>query len=73
MLTGMWVKMATMLIRRKTHCKATMDEHRMWRPEGIIPDCVKIGQYSSDLKNTIMPKQMQRQARYPKRRLYCNK
>jgi len=50
-----------------------MDQHRMWRTKGIVLESVKIGQYISDMKNSIMAKQMQRQAMYPKRSLYCNK
>jgi len=49
-----------------------MDQRRMWRTEGIVLESVKIGQYISDLENTIMAKQMPRQAMYPKRRLYGN-
>jgi len=41
--------MATMRMGRKKHCKLTMDQHRMWRTEGIVPERVKIGQYISDL------------------------
>jgi hypothetical protein len=50
-----------------------MDQHRMWRTEGIVLQSVKIRQYISDMKNTIMEKQMQWQVMYPKRRLYSNK
>jgi hypothetical protein len=25
-----------MLMRRKKHCKPMMDQHRMWRTEGIV-------------------------------------
>jgi len=74
MSTGMRATMATMQIRMRTnkHCKLIMDQRRMWRTEGIVLESVKIGLYISDLENTIMAKQMQRQARYPKQRLYCN-
>jgi len=65
--------MATMQMRRKKHCKPTMDQRRMLRTEGIVLESVKIEKYISDLQNTIMAKQMQWQAMYPKRRLYCNK
>ena len=44
----------------------------MWRTEGIVLESVTIGQYISDLKNTIIVKQMQWQAMYLKRRLYYN-
>jgi len=49
-----------------------MDQCRMWRTEGIVLECVKIGQYISDIQNTIVVKQMQRQAMYLKTRIYCN-
>jgi hypothetical protein len=60
-------------MRRKNHRKPMMDLRRLWRTEGIVLESVKIGQYISDLKNTMMAKQIQRQAMYPKRRLYYNK
>jgi len=60
-------------MRRKKHRKPMMDQRRMWRTEGIVLESVKIGQYISDMKNTIMVEPMQRQAMYAKRRLYCNK
>jgi len=66
MSTGMSARMATM------HHKLMMDQHRMWRTKGIVLESVKIRLYISDLENTIMAKQMQWQAMYPKRRLYCN-
>jgi hypothetical protein len=44
----------------------------MWRTVGIVPEQVKIGKNISDVKNTIMAKEMQPQAMYPKRRLYSN-
>jgi hypothetical protein len=69
----MRARMATMRMRRKKHRKPMMDQRRIWRTEGIVLESVKIGQYISDMKNPIMAKQMQRQAMYPKRRLYCNK
>jgi len=49
--TGRKAKMATMLMgmRRKKHRKPMMDQRRMGRTEGIILDCVKIGQYISDV------------------------
>jgi hypothetical protein len=53
MSMGMRVRMATMRMRmrmrRKKHCKAIMDQCRMWRTEGIVLDSVKIGQYISDM------------------------
>jgi len=49
-----------------------MDQRRMWRTEGIVLERVKIGLYISDLWNMIKAKQMERQAIYQKRRLYCN-
>jgi len=73
MSTGMRATMAMMWMRRKKHHKPMMDQRRMWRTEGIVLESVKIGQYISDMENTIMAKQMQRQAMYSKRRLYCNK
>jgi hypothetical protein len=62
-----------MRMRRKRHRKPSLDQRRMWRTEGIVLKSEKIGQYIADMYNTILPKQMQRQAMYPKRRLYCNK
>jgi hypothetical protein len=49
MLTGMWVRMATMRMRRKKHRKPMMDQCRMWRSEGIVLESGKIGQYISDM------------------------
>jgi hypothetical protein len=51
MSTGMRARMATMRMqmRRKKLRKPMMDQHRMWRTEGIVPDSVKIGLYISDL------------------------
>jgi len=72
MSTRMRERMATMRKNRKKHRKPLMDQRRMCRTEGIVLESVKIGQYISDLKNTIMAKQMQQQAMYPKRKLYCN-
>jgi len=70
---GMRATMATMWMpmRWKKFRKPMMDQCRMWRTEGMVVESVKIGQYISDLKNTIMAKQMQRQAMYLKCRLYC--
>jgi len=39
-----------MRMRRKKHRKPMMDQHRMWRTEGIVVESVKIGQYISDIK-----------------------
>jgi len=36
-------------MRRKKHCKLMMDQHRMWRTEGIVLESVRIEQYISDL------------------------
>jgi hypothetical protein len=41
-MMGMW-------LRRNMHCKLMMDQHRMWRTDGIGLESVKIGQYISDL------------------------
>jgi hypothetical protein len=51
MSTGMSERMATMQIqmRRKMHCQPIMDQHRIWRTEGIVVESVKIGQYISDV------------------------
>jgi len=49
MLTGMRVRMVMMQMRRKTHRKPMMDQHRMWRTEGIVLESVNIGQYISDM------------------------
>jgi len=73
MSTDMRARMATMWMRRRKHRKLLMDLRRMWRTEGIVLESVNIGQYISDMSNTIMAKQMQQQEMYPKRRLYCNK
>jgi hypothetical protein len=73
MSTGMRVWMATIRMGRKKYRKPMMDQGRMWRTEGIVLDSVKIGQYISDMYNTIMRRQMHQQAMYPNRRLYCNK
>jgi hypothetical protein len=62
-----------MRMRRKKHHKPMVDQRRMWRTEGIVLEGVKIGQCISDMSNTMVAKQMQSQAMYPKRRLYCNK
>jgi len=68
MSTGMTATMVMMLMwmRRKKHRRPMMDQCRIWRTEGIVLESVKIGEYISDLQNTIMAKQMQRQAMYPK-------
>jgi len=42
-----------------------MDQHTIWRTEGIVLESVQIGQYSSKLQHTVMVKQMQWQAMYP--------
>jgi len=75
MSTGMTATMVMMQMwmRRKKHRRPMMDQCRIWRTEGIVLESVKIGEYISDLQNTIMAKQMQRQAMYPKRRLFRNK
>ena len=49
-------------MRRKKHRKPMMDQCRMWKTEGILLESVKIERYISDLENTIIAKQMQRQA-----------
>jgi hypothetical protein len=49
MSMGMRARMVTTRIRRKKHFKLTMDQRRMWRPEGIVLESVKIEQYISDL------------------------
>jgi hypothetical protein len=51
MSTGMRARMAMMWMRmrRTKHRKPIMDQHRMWRTEGIVLDSVKIGLYISDL------------------------
>jgi len=46
-----------------------MDQRSLWRTEGIVQESVKIGLNISDLDNTIMAKQMQWQAMYPKQSL----
>ena len=48
---GMSARMATMWIRmrRNKHRKPMMDQHRMWRTEGIVRESVKIGLHISDL------------------------
>ena len=38
-----------MRMRRKNHRKSMLDQHRMWRTEGIVLDSVKIVLYISDL------------------------
>jgi len=70
---GMTATMATMWMRkrRKKHGKLLMDQRRMWRTDGTVLEGVKIGQYISDLKNTIMAMQMQRHAMHLKRKLHC--
>ena len=49
MLTGMSATMR-MWMRRNKHRKPMMDQHRMWRTDGIVLESVKIGQYISDIK-----------------------
>jgi hypothetical protein len=39
---------------RMKHHKLIMDQHQMGRTNGIVLESVKIGQYISDLQNTIM-------------------
>jgi len=56
--------MMQMLMWRKMHCKLMMDQHRIWKTEGIVLESVKIGQYISDLENKIMVKYMQQQVMY---------
>jgi hypothetical protein len=75
MLMGMRARMAMMQMRmrRKKHCKPMMDQCRMWRTEGIVLESVMIGQYISDMYNAIMAMNMQWQAMYLMRRMYCNK
>jgi len=75
MSTGLRATMATMRMRmrNKKHRKPMPDQCRMWSTEGIVIESVKNGQYISHLYNTILAKQMQWQAMYPKHRLYCNK
>jgi hypothetical protein len=38
-----------MRMRRNQHHNPMMDQHSLWRAEGIVLDNVKIGQYISDL------------------------
>jgi hypothetical protein len=47
----MRVRMLMMRVqmRRKKHHKPMMDQHRMWRTEGIVLESVKFGQYISDV------------------------
>jgi len=68
MLMGMSGRMATMRmrIRRNEHRKPMIDQRRMLRTTGIVLDSVKIRLYISDVYNTIMAKQVQWQAMYPK-------
>jgi hypothetical protein len=51
MSMGMCVPMATIPIQlRKTkHRKPMLDQRRMWRTEGVVLECLKIGQYISDM------------------------
>jgi hypothetical protein len=49
MSMGMRARMVTTRMRRKKHCKPTMDQRRMWKPENIVLESVKIEQYISDL------------------------
>jgi hypothetical protein len=73
MLTGKRAMMAMTWMWKKKHRKPTMNQHRMWKTEGIVLESAKIGQHISVLYNMIKTKQMQRQVIYRKRRLYCNK
>jgi len=36
-------------MRKQKHRKPMMDQHRMWRTDGVVLDSVKIGLYISDL------------------------
>jgi hypothetical protein len=47
MSMGMRARMAMMQMRRTKNRKPTMNQHRMWRTEGIVLVSVKIGQYIS--------------------------
>jgi hypothetical protein len=49
MSTGMRARMATMCMRRKKHRQPMMDQHRMWRTDGIVLESVKFGKYIADL------------------------
>jgi hypothetical protein len=51
MSTGMSASMVTMWMqmRRNKHHKPIMDQCRMWRPEDIVLESMKIGLYISDL------------------------
>jgi hypothetical protein len=49
MATGMSASMVTIRMRRNNHPKPIMDQHRMWRTEGIVLESVKIGLYISDI------------------------
>ena len=44
----------------------------MWRTKGIVLENVNIEQYITELKNMIIPKQMQWELMYPNCRLYSN-
>jgi hypothetical protein len=68
MLTGMGATMVIvgMPMRKMNHRKQMMDQHRMWRTEGIVLESVMIGQYISDLENMMRVKQMQWRAMYLK-------
>jgi hypothetical protein len=48
MLTGMSATMR-MRMRRNKDRKPMMDQRRMWSPDGIVLESVKIGQYISDI------------------------
>jgi len=48
MLTGMSATVR-LRMRRNKHRKPMIDQRRMWRTEGIVLQCVKIGQYISDM------------------------
>jgi hypothetical protein len=51
MVTGLRARMVTMQIwmRRKKYQQPLMDQHSMWRTDGIVLESVKIGLYISDL------------------------
>jgi hypothetical protein len=65
--------MIRMWMRRENYLKLMIDQHRKGRTECIVLESVKIGQYISDVQNTIMAKQIERQMMYPNRKLYLNR
>jgi hypothetical protein len=77
MSTVMRVQMAMVLMpmcmRRSNYCKLMMYQHRMWRTDHIVQVIIIIRVCVSDLQNMIIAKRVQRQAIYPKQRMYCNK